>query len=163
MRSLTWLPVLTRAQMPVAIHAAGDIAVSMALDAFEHARRAHPAIEPRFRIEHAITVKAADIPRLRSLDVSSLRSRKPSSTPAPVSPRPGSRRASASLPNTTCSMPVPRLRLQLGLPLLCAAAALADVVRHHTCHGGRSRAPDGQAVTAAEALIAYTRPARPRS
>lgn len=55
--------------MPIAIHAAGDIAVTMALDAFEAAIRAHPDTEPRFRIEHAITIKEADIPRLARLGV----------------------------------------------------------------------------------------------
>ena len=58
-----------RAGLPIAIHAAGDIGVSMALDAFTAARRAHPGVEPRFRVEHAITLKQADIPRLRDLDV----------------------------------------------------------------------------------------------
>ncbi|MGH2602795.1 MAG: amidohydrolase family protein, partial [Dehalococcoidia bacterium] len=57
------------AGLPVAVHAAGDIAVAMTLDAIEHARLLHPALPPRFRIEHAITLKQADIPRLRSLDV----------------------------------------------------------------------------------------------
>lgn len=57
------------AGMPVALHAAGDIAVTMALDAVEHARRLYPAQRPRFRIEHAITIKERDIPRLRAFDV----------------------------------------------------------------------------------------------
>lgn len=57
------------AGLAIAIHAAGDGAVSMALDAFAHARRAYPNLPPRFRIEHAITVKQRDIARLRDLDV----------------------------------------------------------------------------------------------
>lgn len=55
--------------LPVAIHAAGDIAVTAALDAIERAQRTHPRLRPRFRIEHAITLKQQDIPRLRALDV----------------------------------------------------------------------------------------------
>jgi predicted amidohydrolase YtcJ len=57
------------AGLPIAIHAAGDIAVGMALDAFAHARRAYPHTPPRFRIEHAITLREGDIPRFRELGV----------------------------------------------------------------------------------------------
>ena len=57
------------AGLPIAVHTAGDIAVTMALDAFTHARAVHPDVPPRFRIEHAITVKEQDITRLHDLGV----------------------------------------------------------------------------------------------
>jgi predicted amidohydrolase YtcJ len=57
------------AHLPIAIHAAGDIAVTMALDAIERAQRSQPDVPPQFRIEHAITLKHSDIDRLRTLQV----------------------------------------------------------------------------------------------
>jgi predicted amidohydrolase YtcJ len=37
----------------IGVHAQGDRAIGIVLDAFEHAERAHPMGDPRFRIEHA--------------------------------------------------------------------------------------------------------------
>ena len=52
-------------------HAAGDRAVRMALNAYEHAARSNPAPDRgrRHRIEHAEIVDALDIPRFGLLDV----------------------------------------------------------------------------------------------
>ncbi len=53
--------------MQVAIHAAGDMAVHMALTAMERARPAHPAREPRFRIEHGVLLSDDLIHRLQAV------------------------------------------------------------------------------------------------
>jgi predicted amidohydrolase YtcJ len=63
--------LLDAAGWQVMTHAAGDRAVRMALDAYEHAVRSNP--EPRrdrrHRIEHAATTDAADLPRFGRLDI----------------------------------------------------------------------------------------------
>jgi hypothetical protein len=51
------------------IHAIGDRANHLVLDAYERALRARPASDHRFRIEHAQTVSPADIPRFAALGV----------------------------------------------------------------------------------------------
>lgn len=53
--------------LQVAVHAAGDIAVAMALTAMERARAAYPRLEPRFRIEHAVLLNDALIRRLSAV------------------------------------------------------------------------------------------------
>lgn len=54
----------------VATHAIGDRANRITLDAYETALRENPAVkDPRFRIEHAQVLDAADIPRFRKLGV----------------------------------------------------------------------------------------------
>lgn len=58
-----------RAGLQVYIHAIGDRAVRMALDAFEHARRVNRRPDSRFRIEHIETISPADIPRFARLGV----------------------------------------------------------------------------------------------
>jgi predicted amidohydrolase YtcJ len=50
-------------------HAIGDRANRMVLDAFETAFAEVPVADPRFRIEHAQVVNAADIPRFAALGV----------------------------------------------------------------------------------------------
>jgi predicted amidohydrolase YtcJ len=51
--------------LQVAVHAAGDMAVAMALTAMERARAAHPRIEPRLRVEHGVLLSDDLIRRLR--------------------------------------------------------------------------------------------------
>jgi hypothetical protein len=59
-----------RAELQVAIHAIGDGAVRMALNAFDYASRAVRASgDPRFRIEHIETVASEDIAQFKKLDV----------------------------------------------------------------------------------------------
>jgi predicted amidohydrolase YtcJ len=53
----------------LAVHAIGDRANSLVLDAFEKAAAANPARDRRFRIEHAQVVRKADLARYRSLGV----------------------------------------------------------------------------------------------
>jgi predicted amidohydrolase YtcJ len=53
----------------LAVHAIGDRANSLVLDAFEKAARANGARERRWRIEHAQVVRKADIARYRDLGV----------------------------------------------------------------------------------------------
>ena len=50
-------------------HAAGDRAVRMALDGYEYVRRVNEPRDPRFRIEHAEVMAAADIPRFARIGV----------------------------------------------------------------------------------------------
>jgi predicted amidohydrolase YtcJ len=144
------------AGLPIAIHAAGDIGVSMALDAYEAAVRAHPRVLPRFRIEHAITLKAADIPRLRALGVVVV------TQPAAVY-HAGERLARAGLAGGVLIAPF-RALLNAGVTLAFSSDSpcyelsplfqLWCAVTRATSGGGRL--DDGQSLTAAEALHAYT-------
>jgi hypothetical protein len=58
-----------REGLQVYIHAIGDRAVRMALDAFEHARSLNGIHDSRFRIEHIETIASSDIPRFTLLGV----------------------------------------------------------------------------------------------
>ncbi len=58
-----------RYRLQVLIHAIGDRAVRMALDAYEAAQKANGRRDARHRIEHIETVSAADIPRFGRLGV----------------------------------------------------------------------------------------------
>lgn len=53
----------------LAVHAIGDRANALVLDAFEKATAAHPRDDPRFRIEHAQVVRRADLARFAKLGV----------------------------------------------------------------------------------------------
>lgn len=53
----------------LAVHAIGDRANSLVLDAFEKAVRANGPRERRLRIEHAQVVRAQDLPRFKALNV----------------------------------------------------------------------------------------------
>lgn len=57
------------AGVPVALHAIGDAAVRLALDAYQAAARARPDLRVRHRIEHLEVVHDDDLPRFRALDV----------------------------------------------------------------------------------------------
>jgi hypothetical protein len=57
------------AGLQVYIHAIGDAAVRMSLDALEVAAREHPGRLRRHRIEHIETIDAADIPRFGALGI----------------------------------------------------------------------------------------------
>jgi predicted amidohydrolase YtcJ len=58
-----------RAGLQVYIHAIGDGAVRMSLDAFEHAVKVNGKKDSRFRVEHIETLAAADVPRFSQLGV----------------------------------------------------------------------------------------------
>ncbi len=58
-----------KAGLQIYIHAIGDRAVRMALDAYEHARAVNGAHDARFRIEHIETIAASDISRFALLGV----------------------------------------------------------------------------------------------
>jgi len=58
-----------KAGLQIYIHAIGDRAVRMALDAFEHARSSNGRRDSRHRIEHIETVSPPDIPRFARLGV----------------------------------------------------------------------------------------------
>lgn len=53
----------------IGVHAQGDHAIGVALDAFERAQRAYPAADPRFRIEHAGFPRPDQLARIRDLRV----------------------------------------------------------------------------------------------
>ena len=53
----------------LAVHAIGDRANALVLDAFEKAARANGPRDRRFRIEHAQVVRKQDLPRFRALGV----------------------------------------------------------------------------------------------
>jgi len=53
----------------LAVHAIGDRANSLVLDAFEKAARANGPRDRRFRIEHAQVVRKQDLPRYKALGV----------------------------------------------------------------------------------------------
>jgi predicted amidohydrolase YtcJ len=57
------------AGLQIYIHAIGDAAVRMSLDALESAVRANPSHPRRHRLEHIETIDAVDIPRFASLGV----------------------------------------------------------------------------------------------
>ncbi|MBI4864430.1 MAG: amidohydrolase [Candidatus Riflebacteria bacterium] len=56
-------------RFPVMVHAIGDGAVRMALDAFESAASRHPKIRLGHRIEHIEVVDPSDVPRFAKLGV----------------------------------------------------------------------------------------------
>lgn len=60
---------LDAAGLNVLVHAIGDRAVRMTLDAFQAARAENPPRPRRHRIEHIETIAASDIPRFRDLEV----------------------------------------------------------------------------------------------
>jgi predicted amidohydrolase YtcJ len=53
----------------LAVHAIGDRANALVLDCFEKARRANPAWDRRWRVEHAQHVRERDVRRFRELGV----------------------------------------------------------------------------------------------
>lgn len=61
--------IADRAGLQVYIHAIGDRAVRMALDAYEHARSVNGVHDSRFRIEHIETIASSDIARFGRLGV----------------------------------------------------------------------------------------------
>ena len=61
--------VADRRGWQIQVHAIGDAAVRLALDAFEQATAANGPRDRRHRIEHIETIDAADIPRFGSLGV----------------------------------------------------------------------------------------------
>jgi predicted amidohydrolase YtcJ len=60
---------LDRNGWQVHVHAIGDRAIRMTLDAFEHARSANGARDARHTISHLQLIDPADLPRFRRLDV----------------------------------------------------------------------------------------------
>jgi predicted amidohydrolase YtcJ/amino acid transporter len=58
-----------RAGLQVALHAIGDGAIRMALDAYAHAARINGTRDRRHRVEHAEVPAPADLPRFRALGV----------------------------------------------------------------------------------------------
>ncbi|HYC31451.1 MAG TPA: amidohydrolase family protein [Gemmatimonadales bacterium] len=60
---------LDRDGFQIHVHAIGDRAVRLTLDAFEHARRANGARDSRHAITHLQVIDPADIPRFRTLGV----------------------------------------------------------------------------------------------
>jgi predicted amidohydrolase YtcJ len=63
------IAALDRERWQVHVHAIGDRAIRMTLDAFERARRANGARDARHTITHLQLIDPADIPRFRRLGV----------------------------------------------------------------------------------------------
>ena len=61
-----------RAGWQLAVHAIGDRAVDVALDALERAQREHPRPTARHRIEHAGLVRPDQLPRFAALDATAV-------------------------------------------------------------------------------------------
>ncbi|HET9485554.1 MAG TPA: amidohydrolase [Xanthomonadales bacterium] len=64
-----WIAGADRAGLHVTVHAIGDRANDLLLDAYEAAAKANGARDRRFRIEHAQHLAAVDIPRFAALGV----------------------------------------------------------------------------------------------
>ncbi|MBI4866984.1 MAG: amidohydrolase [Candidatus Wallbacteria bacterium] len=150
----------------VALHAIGDAGVRMALDAFERVQRHAPRVGPPHRVEHVEVVSEADVPRFARLGV--IASMQPYHA-IPSGPEPDSDAWARNLGPR-------RLRRSFAWrALLDAGATLAfgsdwNVMSADPLHGSAVAATrrnasgepeDGwnvhQAITAAEALDAYTR------
>lgn len=58
-----------KAGLQIELHAVGDRAIRMALDAYQHAARVNRTTERRHRIEHVEVPSPADLPRFRTLGV----------------------------------------------------------------------------------------------
>lgn len=58
-----------RAGLQIELHAIGDRAIRMALDAFEHVSKGNPRSRGRHRIEHVEVPSLADLPRFAALDI----------------------------------------------------------------------------------------------
>jgi len=56
----------------VCLHANGDIAIEMALDAIQKAQSEYPRVDPRHRIEHCTIVNESILRRMRDLEVMAL-------------------------------------------------------------------------------------------
>jgi hypothetical protein len=65
----SWVAAYDRAGLQVEIHAIGDGAIRMALDAFEHAAEVNGTNGRRHRVEHIEVPALADLPRFRRLGV----------------------------------------------------------------------------------------------
>lgn len=55
--------------LQISVHAVGDLAVSRVLDGYEYARKRNGKRDARHRIEHIEVISAADIDRMKRLDV----------------------------------------------------------------------------------------------
>jgi hypothetical protein len=64
-----WVRRLDAEGFDVLVHAIGDRAVRMTLDAYERARAENPPRPRRHRIEHIETIAASDVPRFKALEV----------------------------------------------------------------------------------------------
>jgi len=149
----------------VMAHAAGDRAVRMALDAYEHAERSNraPARGRRHRVEHAGSVDATDTPRFGLLDaVASMQPLLGSPTPARLeawSRHLGPERALARFPYRGIAAGGGRLAFGSDWPaaalnpLLGIHAAVTRTTAEGLPRGGWN--PD-QRITLEAALDAYT-------
>jgi predicted amidohydrolase YtcJ len=148
--------------LQVAIHCLGTWAIEQALTAFEHALRASPRAEPRFRIEHFTYPTGAQIRRAQSLGVVAC-------VQPPFVFTGGHRREQTAreLGGDVRSLP---LRTMLDAGMVVAATSdspgapvepllgLYAMVTRQTQGGGPPAGPD-EAVTPLDGLRMYTRTA----
>ncbi len=62
-----WVERVHRAGIQANIHANGDVAIGMALSAFERAQKLHPVADPRFKITHCTLVNADLVRRIKAV------------------------------------------------------------------------------------------------
>lgn len=62
-----WVERVHRAGIQPNVHANGDVAIAMALTAFERAQKLHPVVDPRFKITHCTLVNPELVQRIKAV------------------------------------------------------------------------------------------------
>jgi predicted amidohydrolase YtcJ len=62
-----WVEKVHRAGIQPNIHANGDVAIAMALNAFERAQKLHPVADPRFKITHCTLINPELVRRIKAV------------------------------------------------------------------------------------------------
>jgi len=147
-----------RSGWQVATHAIGDLAIDVVLDAYERALEAYPRRDPRHRIEHFAVVQPRQVARAAGLGVIAVPQGRFATElgdgmlAAVGPPRHGWLYRQRSLLEAGMVLPGSSDRpVVAGAPLL----SIADMVNRRTASGAAFN--PGEAITAQQALHAYTR------
>ena len=62
-----WVEKVHRAGIQPNVHANGDVAIAMALSAFERAQKLHPVADPRFKITHCTLINPELVRRIKAI------------------------------------------------------------------------------------------------
>jgi predicted amidohydrolase YtcJ len=161
---LYWDPVgfaeaIERAHMEgwqVGVHAQGDAAIGIVLEAFTRAQNARPSADPRFRIEHCGYPTDAQLARMRDLGVIAVCQ--------PSYLYDSGDEFLDAMPGIAHGLQPLRAELDLGIRVVLSSDSdvasyrpldtIAAAVRRRT-RSGRAIGPD-QALTVAEAVLAHT-------
>src|SRR5579859_4278978 len=140
----------------VGVHAQGDAAIGLALDAFTRAQHARPSADPRFRIEHCGYPTDAQLARMRDLGVIAVCQ--------PSYLHDSGDDFLDAMPGIAHRLQPLRAELDLGIRVVLSSDSdvasyrpldtIAAAVRRQT-RNGRAIGPD-QALTVAEAVLAHT-------